>query len=48
MKETEYQLLFNPLELYVPPVLPVTNCAFCTYGSCMILGVNIDYSLKQR
>jgi hypothetical protein len=33
-------------QLYVPPVLPVSNCAVCIYGSCLVLGVNNDHYLK--
>jgi hypothetical protein len=35
-------------QLYVPPALPASNCAFCIYVSCMNLDVNSDYFLKQR
>jgi hypothetical protein len=35
-------------ELYVPPALTISNCAFCIYGFCMILTINIDYFLKRR
>jgi hypothetical protein len=35
-------------ELYVPPALTISNCAFCIYGSCMIFNVNSDYFLEQH
>lgn len=42
---------FNPLKLsgnYVYHLLYQSLCAFCTYGSCMILSINSDHFLKQR
>jgi hypothetical protein len=34
--------------LYVPPALPISNCAFWLYGSSVSLDVNSDYFFEQR
>jgi hypothetical protein len=34
-------------EVYVPPALTISSCAFYVYGFCMILSVKGNYFLKQ-
>jgi hypothetical protein len=34
-------------ELYVPPALKISLCAFCIYGFSYVLAVNRDYILNS-